>query len=309
MARSVINRLIALGGGLLLAVVLSRIALSGALVMAFSNVSAGAVIAAGFLYLCSHGLRCIRLAIIATPMIKLSARTTALIQLYTAPLVLVLPWKLGELLRIQQLASASDRPIETIVAVVVERSLDVVCLLVICLTLLSLGAVATEKLATLIAILVVLEVLFLTTVIFAQPLLGWIQRYIFLRHLRNGTIWVLTVIDKLRNATQLGKACLEQNVAPLLLISMMIWTLEIMAMAALAVDASVFWATLQTIERLGSEWAFLLTPSPSSGIHENAPVINLAILAGLWPAIALVYLRRVQNPTRVMSKRIADDDA
>lgn len=55
------------------------------------------------LYLLAHVLRALRLGIIAGPLLGASVRTTAALHFVCAPLVTVIPMKIGELVRLQQL--------------------------------------------------------------------------------------------------------------------------------------------------------------------------------------------------------------
>ena len=86
------------------------------------------VIAAALLYILSQCLRGIRLMILAIPTLEVSGRTTFALQFYTAAVAAVIPFKLGEIFRIQQLASISQRPVAAIVSILqgpksVQRSL------------------------------------------------------------------------------------------------------------------------------------------------------------------------------------------
>ena len=85
---------------------------------------------AAALYLASHGLRAVRLAIMAARILKLSARSGALVHLVTAPAV-VIPFKLGEVVRLHQLWYLGRSLPGAVLVLVVERFFDAAMLLLL----------------------------------------------------------------------------------------------------------------------------------------------------------------------------------
>lgn len=270
-----------------------------------------AVALSALLYLASHTLRCVRLALLAIPILGVSGRTAMLLHLYTAPAALVLPLKLGELLRLQQLAAVSGRVTATIVLAVVERAFDAVLLLVVCAILLAVGEGATDKLVTLTVLLAIASLAAVAAFVLAPAGLSWLQDYIVLRHTHRRARLVLASIDRIRTATAIGRDCLARTSPALLVITVAIWAVEIAAMAALLQGGArdVAAAAFETVERVGSEWRWLfdLGGGGSEAARQGA-LISFAVMIAIWPLVAVVYLRRLTFPPRTMIRRIIDYD-
>lgn len=299
--------------GLFLAAIMARALMGPAGVSLGGRVEAGglpAIAVAAILYFASHFLRCIRLALLATPILDMSARTGLLLHLYTAPVAVAIPFKLGELFRIQQLASTSRRVAATLVMVVVERALDAACLLVICGFLYLGTEMTTAKLNDLTLILIGFTVAMLVTFVLAPSALNSLQRYIVLRHTNLRARLLLASIDRIRETTRIGYDCLTGNTGALMTISILIWTTEIAAMAALltAEARTVALAALGTVERIGSEWRWLLGMEGGTTLIMQASVISFATLVVIWPVVAVLYAQRLALPPRQLTRRIVNED-
>jgi hypothetical protein len=261
---------------------------------------------AGLLYLASHLLRCVRLALLATPILGMSARTAMLIHLYTAPVALALPLKLGELFRIQQLGSVSKRLIATIVTVLVERSLDAACLLALCLLLVAAGGPSSAKLLQLTVFLLFAGGAAVFILLAAPSGLRRVQRYIVLRHIEWRARIVLSTIDRLRELTELGSQSLSRNSATLLLISVLIWAIEIAAVSVLLPvgEESVLRGAAAAVERVGSEWRWLFSAEEAEPVLRQASLLSFGVLVALWPLAAVLYERRLSMPSREFTPRV-----
>lgn len=264
------------------------------------------VLLAALLYLFSHLLRCLRLALLAVPILGISARTAMLIHLYTAPVALALPFKLGEFFRIQQLAAVSKRLIATIVMILVERILDAACLLALCLLLIAAGVPTSAKLVQLTVFLVFAGGAAAFILLAAPSGLRRAQRYIVLRHIEWRARIVLSTIDRLREVTGLGSRCLARNGAPLLLISVLIWAIEVAAISLLlpAGADSVFHGATEAINRVGSEWRWLFGAGGADPVLRQASLLSFGVLVALWPVVAVLYERRIALPSREFTPRV-----
>jgi Lysylphosphatidylglycerol synthase TM region len=261
---------------------------------------------AALLYLVSHLLRCVRLALLATPILGMSARTAMLIHLYTAPVALALPFKLGELFRIQQLASVSKRLIATIVTILVERTLDAACLLALCVLVIAAGEPSSAKLVQFTVFLVFAGGAAAFILLAAPSGLRRAQRYIVLRHIERRARIVLSTIDRLREITELGSLCLSRNSATLLLISVLIWAIEVAAVSVLlpAGEGSVLRGAAEAVNRVGSEWRWLFGLEGAEPVLRRASLLSFGVLVLLWPLVAVLYERRLSLPSREFAPRV-----
>ncbi len=257
--------------------------------------------AAALLYLLSHGLRAARLAILATPILGISGRSAGLLHFVTAPAALLLPLKLGELLRFQQLNSlgAHGHWLLPVIVLILDRVLDAVFIVLLYWIFASGAGVALPN-----AVILSIGLLVFAVVTFgvAPSALTALQRYILVNHQAALPRRWLALIDRVRGATQVGARQIRQLSGLALLISAAIWLAELAAMAVLLLalqsglatpapehrDAAAF-----LLARTASEWSVLmgLTHDPEVRI---AAVLGLVSLLVVWPVALQLYLRRIR---------------
>lgn len=263
------------------------------------------------LYLASHGCRAVRLALLATPLLGTSGRSAALLQLVTAPAALVLPLKLGELLRFQQLhrLGAARDWLLPLVVLVLDRLMDAV--LIVCLFgLVWIQSGGTTMLSG--AVVLSMAMLTVAMILFGvlPGALTTLQRYILVNHQAALPRRALGTIDRLRHATTMGARQIAVQGGLVGIVSVAIWTLEfagvsllLMALAGAAPEtAARHDGTAELLlARTAAEWGALagLVDDPAMRLSAT---LGLAALATVWPLCLYLYLRRRRlEPMRARS--------
>lgn len=259
------------------------------------------------LYLASHLLRAVRLALLATPVLGLSGRSAALLHIVTAPASLLLPFKLGEILRYQQLYSLGVKAgfMPPLIVLVLDRVLDAVLIGLVFLLLLAI-APETAVFGNVIVLSLILIALAIMMFGFAPTALTALQRYVVTNHRAGLARRWLVVIDKLRIATRIGAQQIRDKAAALLVLSGAIWAAELAAMALVlwGWGANAHPAALNQsaagllLSRTASEWSVIYGLGHDPIVSLSA-AIGLVTLAAIWPfALAVFLRRRVNEPMR-----------
>lgn len=250
------------------------------------------------LYLLAHGLRGVRLALLSASAYNVSARTTFLLHLFTAPAALVLPFKLGEVFRLQQLMMITGKPIGALVILLLDRVLDAVILLPTFLYIIATDeSRASGRALGLVALLSLILICAGAAFLAAPEALRTIQRYIFLRHARPRARLALGWLSAIHDVLDRSVRSLRANIAVLIALSLAIWSLEIAAtFMLLGVEPArtVVSATLTVLERAMFDWPAAV---PSSSSNTTASFSTLGFLSLLlpWPIVATLYVRRVRD--------------
>ena len=256
-----------------------------------------AMLAAAALYGFSHVLRALRLALLAAPALGMNIRTIVLLHFHTAPVSFIVPFKLGELYRWQQLAWLSGDPIGSLVILLLERTLDAVVLLTVLAGLIAIDGRLPPHTELLSGLLTFATMLGLFAVFVAPSGLEAMQVYILRRHSAPRARRVLRVIDSTRTMASGANERLRGNVLLLLFLSVAIWALESGMLFVLA-------------ERMNRETGGFLTSlltmtlSPQAVEEPVASITNLYALVGLatlilvWPAATVLYILRIRSPHR-----------
>lgn len=285
-------------------------AATGAPGQALGQADIFAILIAALLYFLSHFLRCIRLSLLAVPLLGMSVRTAVTLHLYTAPVALALPFKLGELFRVQQIYAASRQLTATLVMVVVERLLDASVLLIICIMLYLWLDTPSERLETMMRLTILINLLAVVVFVVAPPALNSLQRYMVLRHTNLRARVLMASVDRIRATTRLGYDCISGSVPSFFLITALIWGTEVSAIGVLlSPELPMIPTALHTvIERVGAEWRWLLGFDTAPAILLAASLISFATLVAVFPVAAFVYSRRLQLPKRVLTRRIVNEE-
>ncbi len=257
---------------------------------------------AAVLYGVSHVLRAVRLALLAAPALGMHIRTIVLLHFHTAPVSFIVPFKLGELYRWQQLAWLSGSPIGSLVILLLERTLDAVVLLIVLAALIIVGGQLpphTELLSTLLALATMLG---LFAVFIAPGCLEAMQVYILRHHSAPRARRVLRVVDSTRTIAAGTNERLRGNIVLLFFLSAAIWTLE---GGTLFVLAERF--NRETSGFLTSMLTITLSPQPVEGpamaITNLYALVCLATLLLVWPAATILYILRIRFPRRSLPAR------
>ncbi|MEM1344455.1 MAG: hypothetical protein AAGI34_07715 [Pseudomonadota bacterium] len=250
------------------------------------------------LYLAAHALRALRLAVLASVMLGISVRSAVLMHFVTAPAVLLVPFKLGELARLQQLWLTGKHFSGALVVLIIERALDAVMLMVLILWLLRAGdaAAASTLLLLIQGALLAGLVLFLV----GPRLIAGLQRYIVVNHMHPASLRVLPHIDVIRRNVAAGGGLLRVHGAVLVLSTVLIWTLELLAIrqfAEYAADPALQSADALLLGRITEEWRLLFGQVLDPALIASSAV-NILVLALIWLPAALVYLPRMRAEPR-----------
>ncbi len=255
-----------------------------------------AVLTAAVLYGAAHVLRAARLAVLAAPALGMRVRAVVLLHFHTAPVSFIVPFKLGELYRWQQLAWLSRNPGGSLLIVLLDRMLDALVLLLA----LAAVAVASGRMApgaTLIAgLLTLATVLGLFVVLVVPGCLKALQAYILQNHSAPRARRVLRVVDASRLAVSSARERLRGNFALLLFISAVIWVIEsgMLVLLARQVDGPGSF--------LPSLFARTLFPQFTDGtplqVTSLYTLACLLTLLPLWAAATALYFTRIRSPLR-----------
>jgi hypothetical protein len=246
------------------------------------------------LYLGSHLLRAVRLAVIGVTVHKTSFRTLALLNLSLAPWSMIAPFKVDELIRLNELRSINKSLARALITVIIDRSMDGPVLLAFAIFLWSRGEVGIALVMGFYgAALATLTIGFFA----ASQILQLVQRYIFLYHYKPRALQLLKIVHHLRNLALLGRETIL-NAAPILILCTLgIWFLEIAAVGLLlwmmsptSIDIQSVIST--TLLRAKSGWRELLL---GEQLDFPAAVITRIFMVGLlliWPMAIWLYCKR-----------------
>jgi lysylphosphatidylglycerol synthase-like protein len=246
------------------------------------------------LYLASHLLRAVRLAIIGVSVHNTSFRTIALLNFSIAPWSLILPFKVDELIRVNELRSLNGSLARAVVTVVIDRSMDGPILLAFAF---YFFAHDKPEIAMFTGFFGVMLAAVTIGFFAASQILQSVQRYIFVHHYKPRAVHMLRIIDHLRTLSMLGQETIA-NAAPILILCTLgIWCLEIAAVGLLLWASSSDHLNLQsvissTLIRANSGWRAMLL---GENVGFPAGLITRIFMTGLllvWPAAISLYWRR-----------------
>lgn len=284
-------------GAALLALVAFGAAASVLAARAFAVLPLGLTLLAMALYLLAHVLRALRLGIIAAPLLGTSVRSMVALHFVCAPLASLIPMKLGELFRLQQLWMLGRRLSGAIIALLIDRMLDATMLLGL-LAWLALsghsGLNGSHAVLQLTATAVGLTGLVL---VLGPRMLASLQRYVLIHHQSPGLLRMLPLIDMLRRGAEEGRVIVSRQGAPLLVITASIWLLELAA-AALFTSAVLEPALrnpgILLLERATQEWQIATARGVEPAFAASAASSILVLLA-VWPVMIWSYADRIET--------------
>ncbi len=252
------------------------------------------------LYLASHMLRAIRLAVIGVSIHKTSFRTLALLNLSVAPWSMIAPFKLDELIRVNELRSVNGSLTRALMTLIIDRSMDGPMFIAFAALLFAFGM---DQIA-LFAGLFGLAMIAVTVGFFAaSQILHFLQRYIFLYHYKPRALNTLRIVHQLRQLAGLGRETIISTAPILLLCTLGIWFLEIGAVGLMLwivtpESSDLASAVSATLVRANSGWRALLLGEP---LGFPAALITQFFTAGLllvWPFAIWAYCKRRRSEVR-----------
>ena len=254
-----------------------------------------AVLAVTVLYGAAHVLRAVRLALLAAPALNLHVRTVVLLHFHTAPVSFIIPFKLGELYRWQQLAWLSRNPGGSLLIVLLDRMLDALVLLLALAVVAGFAGRIAPNAVPIAGLLGLATVLGLFVVLVAPGCLHALQAYILQNHSALRARRVLRLVDASRLALGSARERLRGNFLLLLFLSAAIWVIESGMLVLLAQQVS-------GPGPLPSLFARTLFSQAADGTTPQ--VVSLYMLAclltllPLWAAATVLYLSRIRAPLR-----------
>lgn len=255
-----------------------------------------AALAAAVLYGLAHALRAARLALLAAPALNMHVRTVVLLHFHTAPVSFIVPFKLGELYRWQQLAWLSRNPGGSLLIVLLDRMLDALVLLLALAAMAGVSGRMPPGTAVIAGLLTVATVLGLFVVLVVPGCLEALQAYILQNHSAPRARKVLRVVDASRLMISSVRERLHGNFTLLLFLSAVIWMIESGMLVLLAHQVNGFGSFLPSL------LAQMLFPPVTDGTTlEVASLYRLACLLTLlplWGVATAFYLTRIRSPLR-----------
>ena len=251
------------------------------------------------LYLASHVLRAIRLAVIGVSIHKTSFRTLALLNLSIAPWSMIAPFKLDELIRVNELRTVNGSLTRALMTLIIDRSMDGPMFLAFAVLLAAHGMNGIALFAGFFGLAMVAVTIGFFA---ASQILQFVQRYVFLYHYTPRAVHLLRIIHQLRLLAGQGRKTIASTAPILLLCTLAIWFLEIAAVGILLwivtpgpVDLAS--AVSATLVRANSSWQALLLGVP---LGFPAALITTLFTAGLllvWPFAIWSYCKRRSTET------------
>jgi len=245
----------------------------------------------GGLYFASHALRALRLAVITVPLLELTLRKAIMLHFFVAPWSLVMPMKLDEGIRVNELAIAGRSWPHAIMALLIDRVMDAVLLLGLITVLAANGIYESAALALMIGAALLV---FCATFLAVPIVLETAQRHVFAHHYHAHSPQVLRAIDTVRRLLIRGRATFATTMPFLVLSSMCICALEL---AAATVALWVMGARLGPVatislllRRTDQSWRMIVFNQP---VDPQVALLTLAFIVPLlisWVLIAPAYL-------------------
>lgn len=249
------------------------------------------LVAGGGLYFLSHVLRAVRLAVIAVPLLELTLRKAIMLHFFVAPWSLVMPMKLDELVRANELAISGGSWPRAIMTLLIDRTMDAVLLLGMILFLRAGGIGGNAALAVMLgAALLVVCATFLALPIVLETA----QRHVFAHHYHARSAQVLRVIDTVRRLLIRGRTTIASTLPFLILSSLCICALELtaagLALALMGLHPGPMATISLILRRTNESWRMLVFNQP---VDSQVALLTLAFLVPLllsWLVVALPYL-------------------
>lgn len=253
-----------------------------------SGVSGWMVAAAASSYLLGHLLRVARLAILfGADGARL--RYFGAAHVATAAVSAFAPFKLGEVLRVTELAGLGVGLSRAVVAVVFERALDLAALAMLVLTAVAIDSSVVAETRPALALMAMTALVMALFVIGGQGATRGLTLYVIKRYRGSPSLAVLAVLDRTDGALAHARTMVRGRLQVLVALSLTIWLAEFATLAFLA-------PRLAAIE-LPSALLTALSAGLSPGLVMPATAVSYGhllewFLLPLGSVATIVYLRR-----------------
>lgn len=264
-----------------------------------TGVPFGTGVLAGILFLLSHMMRALRLAVLSVDILGISGRTAILAHFATAPIALALPFKTGELLRLYELSRLGGSLFYAAIVLIVDRMYDALFLVPLVGLLIWQGTVA-PALVILTALAAFVPLVVIT---FGPRILTEAQRYVVATHNGRGVLQTLKSINAVRQLVLRAARVSRQQAAILALLSALVWLLEF-AVCALLVSAlaqAQFDPFVLLGDRLTSDW----WSAAEEPVVMTTIILTVIAMLATWPLVTAFYAVR---RAKALSKRVRKFD-
>ncbi|NVN01460.1 MULTISPECIES: lysylphosphatidylglycerol synthase domain-containing protein [Asaia] len=258
----------------------------------------GALMASMVFLFFAHCLRAVRLCVVSSHLLKIPARTTFFLHFATVPFAIIPPFKAGEVIRLLNLWLIAQSLSKVIVTVVLDRLFDAVMLLLLLSGLylnghaLSWGGDAARTIQWMIvAVTLSAGICFLI----CPRAFTRLQNYVVVRHSGSRTLFALRLLDMVRIGTTNGERLLRSQGAILMMITVLIWGLELLATALIsdiAIASYYHNAGVLLVSRTTQEWRAVIAQSIDPALAVSAAA-NIFVILLVWPFATWGYLVRL----------------
>jgi hypothetical protein len=251
-------------------------------------------------YLMAHLVRAVRLGVLIG---NASVRQLLVLYFYCAACSTLIPFKLGELARVNEVSRWMNSYWKGILVVWIERLFDVLMLSALMVFVLSTGS--SEPLGPLGSLLWLIATFVVASVFIFLILpeqLYALNLYVIRKYQGNKAINLLRVIDSLYELLHQARPMMSGRLVTLTVLTLVIWGLELQALA-LALPGVDWWSTasalassLSGLIAIGQDQRHL---SESQMMFDHLK-IGLVGALGVPALVLYVKLRRLRKPTRSM---------
>lgn len=258
-------------------------------------------LAAALLYLLSHVLRAVRIAVVVMPFLGISFRSALLLHLFVAPWTLLLPFKLDELLRFNELSRLSAAPERALAAILIDRSMDGLVLIPLSILLWWAGF---DRIAGFIGVLGMALTLIMAAFVMLPFLLETVQRQLFIYNHGERGLRALRLINRMRLLLSIMWQTIRHAALFLLLATLGIWIVELLAVWLLIswtpdLDHSLAASAAAMLQRADNTWHdLLLWSEDGSALMTRLTMVLLLPLLLVWPLVTFLYVRRYRLEPR-----------
>lgn len=295
-----VNATTTLSGGialaLLTAVCLAVVLLTehSALADALARVAWGPFAIAAAVYLGAHLVRALRMVIVLGDSAR-SMRDVVVAHAGTAAAAALVPFKLGELVRIVAFGRASKGPVHGLTAVWIERTFDAAVITAVGAGAMMLRPDAVAHIAPVWLVAAAFLIATAMAITVLPENIGMVKAFLLRRYTTDWSLRALDAAHRLREALHASRRLIRGKVATLGMLTALLWLLEAVALAML-VEGVVLTATGLTAGIL-SVLSHVVAPIGHAvqELDASLPIHRLVILTtllGLFVAAAAYRTRR-----------------
>ncbi|WP_250476993.1 lysylphosphatidylglycerol synthase domain-containing protein [Caballeronia sp. INML1] len=242
------------------------------------------------LYAVAHGARMLRLGLLLG---SIRLRKLLGLYLYTAACSAVIPFKLGELVRVNEFAWQQSGSIARGVVIVwVERVFDMVALGAMILVILTRTDVEVAPIAPVLWLSTAFVLATLCFFFVLPEQLATLNLHVIRTYRDEKAVRILRVLETINDLSQLARPLLSGRMLTLAFVTLFIWCFELLALGLLTQDLNS-WSPLV---RLVSQFADIIIHRPAHAASNDALVsvfdqwkIQILCVPGI---IALILFRK-----------------